>query len=223
MITSRFSPLRVGVLLGLLVLICAPAQAAILTFPASIEFSGATPPSGPLPWVTVVFDDQGGSGSVLMSLTATNLTAGEFITSLQLNLDPLLDPTNLVFSLEAASGAFEAPAINLGANAFKADGDGKYDIQFVFATSGGGAPSTDRFEGGESISYTVTGIPSLTAQSFNAPSAPGGGQGSYVMAVHVQGIGEDGSLSGWVAPPPLPEPSMLSLVVLASLALLRRG
>lgn len=84
--TSRFSPLSVVVLLWLLMLISTPAQAAILTFPASIEFSGATPPSGPSPWVTVVFDDQGGSGSVLMSLTATNLTGVEFITSLQLNL-----------------------------------------------------------------------------------------------------------------------------------------
>lgn len=122
-----------------------------------------------------------------------------------------------MFSLNATSGAFQAPAINLGVNAFKADGDGKFDIQLVFATSGGAAPSADRFEGGESVSYAVTGIPALTAQSFNALSAPGGGQGAYVMAAHVQGIGADGSLSGWVAPAPLPEPSMMSLIVLGYL------
>src|SRR5262245_42240091 len=57
-----------------LFLVPSAAQATLVTYSASLEFSGGKAPTGPTPWVTVVADDGGGVGSVLLTMTATNLT-----------------------------------------------------------------------------------------------------------------------------------------------------
>lgn len=195
------------------------ATAGVIILNSEFEFSGATPPaSATLPWLTTTFDDGGGTGSVILTLTATNLTAGEFVSGWYLNLDPLLDPTDLVFSAPSKIGAFSDPSISLGTNAFQADGDGRYDILLSFSVAG---PS-NRFTQGDSVSYTITGIPTLTAASFGFLSAPAGGHGPFYHAQHVQGIGEDGALSGWVTGPRVPEPATLAALALGSLTLVRR-
>jgi hypothetical protein len=202
------------------------AQATIITFSSTFEFSGATAPAGSAPWLKATFDDHNGFGSVDITLVGFNLAATEFATEWDINLDPGLNPLSLVFSAPTKVGTFTNPVISKGVNAFKADGDGEYDIQIDFDNSGG---ASNRFGNGESAKYTVTGIPTLNAYSFLFLSNPAGGHGPYHMATHVQGTG-GGSQSGWVAPDPesfgliVPEPSSWALAMMGAsgLALLWR-
>jgi len=204
------------------VLVLASAGAArggVITFGLVDEFSGGTPPAAavPPPWLTVTIDDGGTPGSVTLTLAATNLTDSEFVSKWFLNLDPNLDPTSLIFSAPTKTGMFDAPIINTKVNEFKADGDGEYDIKFSFATTGKDGGS-HRFRAGDSIQYTVTGIATLTAASFDFLSNPAGGHGPFHTAAHVQGIGpSDGS--GWVT---APEPATLAMLAIGGLAMLAR-
>ncbi|MBW7905396.1 MAG: hypothetical protein LC135_02770 [Phycisphaerae bacterium] len=195
----------------------AAAQAAILTFELSVEFSGATPPAGAAPWLTATFDDGGSPGSVDLTLATTNLVSNEFVFRWMFNLDPVLDPTSLSFSAPSKTGAFTDPVINTGVDSFMADGDGKFDIEVVFSNAGGPA---NRFGAGDSVKYTITGIPGLTAASFDFLSAPAGGHGPFPTAAHVGGIGANDDESGWIT---VPEPStgLAGLLILCA-ALARR-
>ena len=202
--------------------VAVPASASILTFNYDNEFSGATAPEGPDPWLTAVFnDDVDGNGvldsAVQLTLSGSGLTDAEFVTEWYFNLNPAYDPTLLTFSgVDVADvGSW---AVDTGADAFKADGDGKYD--FVFTLSS--APPDTRFNSGDSLVFDIAGIGGLTALDFNYLSFPDGGNGPFVSAAHVQGIGASNNASGWINPttgvvtPPeiteVPEPGSLLLM-----------
>ena len=194
-----------------------PAGAAMLSFEYSHEFSGATSPAGPAPWLTATFDDGASPGVVRLTLATTGLVANEFVSCWAFNLAPALDPADLSIALNPAlgSGAFALPAVFQGANAFRADGGGKYDFAFEFKSGGGAA---GRFGAGDLAVYDLGGIPGLAAGSFNYLSLSSGGHGIWPTAAHIQSIAPD-SRSGWVS---TPEPGMLALLALGAAALLRR-
>jgi hypothetical protein len=210
---------------ALIAVICvcfaSPVQAGMITMDMDLSytFSGTPPTSTVLPWLTAQFED-GLSGSVIITLTATHLTGDEFVGGLAqngnvnkgwyLNLDPNLDPGLLSFGSPVKTGSFADPAIVAGANAYKADGDGNYDILVGFPEWDGAAT---RFGAGESYQFTVTSSQgSLTADSFafrSNPVATG-----YYTAAHVQGICT-GTGSGWIAATTVvPEPTSLVLMVM---------
>ena len=212
-----FNAKRILTTLIFVLAVSTAANATVLTYDLSVEFSGATPPAGASPWLRAVFDDGGSPGSVTMKLSTPNLTAVEFVSKWYFNLDPLLDPTALIFSAPTKTGSFTDPTINLAVDAFKADGDGKYDIKLEFDVSDG---FPTRFGVGDAVAYTITGIPTLTASSFNHLSLPAGGHGPFPTAAHVQGIGPSGANSGWVT---VPEPATMSLLGIGgALGLIRR-
>ena len=187
------------------------ARGGVITFGLTEEFSGATPPEGTVPpaWLTVTIDDGADvtDGIVTLTLAATNLTGSEKVKEWCLNLDPFFSPTNLVFSSPVKTGTFKDPTISKGTDAYQADGDGLYDIQFAFDQTGNTAKN---FGAGESIGYTVTlsSGGTLTASSFDFLSTPAGGQGPYHTAAHVQSIGA-GEDSGWIT---APEPATLGVL-----------
>jgi hypothetical protein len=195
-----------------LLIMFAPAQSEALqiTFDLNVEFSGATPPAGTPPWLRATFDDGGGSGSVTLTLTALNLTGTEFVTEWDFN--SAVDPTTLTIVQNTGPTA----TISQGSNAFQADGDGLFDIEINFASG----PPAARFGSGDTATFTITDT-TITANTFNLFSAPGGGHGPFHTAAHVQGIGTAGNDSGWIGDTggtgtgtgtPVPEPSSLFLL-----------
>ena len=187
------------------------ARGGLITFGLNEEFSGGTPPEGTVPpaWLTVTIDDGADytDGIVTLTLAATNLTGSEKVKGWYLNLDPSFSPTNLVFTTPVKTGAFRDPTISKGTDAYKADGDGIYDIEFAFDHTGNASMN---FGGGDSIQYTMTlsSGGTLTAASFDFLSTPAGGHGPYLTAAHVQSIGA-GEDSGWVT---APEPATLGIL-----------
>ncbi|MCI0749539.1 MAG: hypothetical protein L0Y32_03185, partial [Nevskiales bacterium] len=117
-------------------------------------------------------------------------------------LDPALDPTQLSFTY--VSGVI-ATDIDQQSNAFKADGDGKYDIVVDY-------PNGSGFDANMASVYDITGISTLTADSFYYLSFPSGGHGPFLSAAHVQNTG-DGDGSGWVAPVVVPVPAAAWLLL----------
>jgi hypothetical protein len=87
-------------------------------------------------------------------------------------------------------------SISTGVDAFKADGDGLYDI-LIDIKSG---PPAVRLTAGETAVWDLSGIAGLDALDFDFLSAPDGGHGPFKAAAHVQGIGPQNADSGWVAP-----------------------
>ncbi|MCH7813471.1 MAG: PEP-CTERM sorting domain-containing protein [Planctomycetes bacterium] len=195
------------------------AQATTITIDLDIEISGATPPAGPLPWMTVTFDDGDTPGSVDVTVGATNLSHPEFAFNFLFNLDPGLDLSDLVFSGLVKTGTFEDPIVSTGLDFFQADGDGYFDIEIMFNAMDG---ASEKFSDGETVTYTITnpGAPvgdEITASSFDFLSTPDGSPGTFPVAAHIGGIGPNDE-SGWIAP----EPTALSLLALGGLLAARR-
>jgi hypothetical protein len=169
-----------------------------VTFSLSKEFSGGTPPSGPAPWLEATFEDD--VAGVVLTLSAHFSAPTEFVTEWDFNLDPALDPTKLSFTLQ--SGGPRAASISTGADAFKADGDGFFDIGFEFPT----APPSMRFDNHDVVKYLITSTQTISAGSFDFLSKGGGGTPSGLpTAAHAQGTG-GGEESGWIT---VPEPGTL--------------
>ena len=191
------------------------ARAAIVTYDFNVEYSGATPPAGTAPWLRATFDDGGAPGSVSLTLTALNLTGGEFVNDWLFNLNPALSAKSLNFAVQSTTGTFATPVVVTGENDHSAAGSTMFDILIDFDN----APPANRFGAGESSTYTITGIPTLTANSFDFLSI-GGGQGPFFSVAHVQGIGPSGNNSGWVTQ--VPEPTSLALLSLGATMLVGR-
>ena len=185
-------------------LIPVAAQATIATFDMDHEFSGAFPPVGVAPWITATFDDKDTPGSVKLTMSDTHLTDSEFVAEWYFNLDPNFNPVNLAFDYVSGVEAF---SVEQGVDLYKADGDGLYDILFTFPKK--------EFSVGDSSIYNITGIGDLEAGSFLFESTPAGGNGPFHSAAHVQGIGEDGENSGWIANTTThtPEPSTILMLI----------
>jgi len=179
------------------------ASAASFTFNLDNEFSGGQAPGGPAPWLSATFTDVT-PGTVSLTLSASppggaGLTGTENVDGWYFNVD-----TPFVGNLSFSPGAPAAlpsggtlTSIQQGTNAFKADGDGLYDILFNFGTGTGHG-----FGPGDTLTETITSsVAGLTAASFDELSAPAGGHGPFFTAAHVQnttGTGSGGS--GWIAP-----------------------
>jgi hypothetical protein len=189
------------VFLALSASVCGPSSASgSITINLDTEFSGAADPQGATPWLTAVFQDQGG-GVVRLTMSTANLVGTEFVGVWNFNLNPALDPTLLAFSavnIAAVSPDFVvATDIDTGVDAFRPDGDGFFDIEFDFPQSS----SANRFTAGESVvvDITYTGVGTFNETSFNVESADGPGMspGPFHSAAHVQSISVAPG-SGWI-------------------------
>lgn len=172
------------------IVIVGQANAQII-IPLDTEFSNPDPdPQGPTPWATATFIDVG-VNSVQLTMSTNNLTGNEFIGEWLFNFDPSLTLSNLRIDYNSGTSA---SSVNTSTDSYQANGDGIYDIQFLFPNSG-----DPRFQAGETSVYdiTYTGGGTMTAWSFNFLSSEGGGKGTYNSAAQVQGITAN-DYSGWI-------------------------
>ncbi len=113
---------------------------------------------------------------------SANLLSGEFITEWDFNYKPGVSAAGLTIT-GVSTSATDPPTISKGQDAFKADGDGYYDIEFDFPKSG------NRLTGTESVTYNIFSASGVSASDFNYFSVNGvPGTGNYITGVHIQGI-----------------------------------
>lgn len=208
-----------AVILGAALLALAPAAASALsiTHSLSIEFSGATAPTGTSPWVTATFDDSfGGANTVRLTMSTGNLVGTETLNDFYFNFDPALDPNSLSFSAVSVVDAV-VNGITTGTDAFKADGDGFFDFVFDFQPPGG----SNQFEAGETIVYDISFSSAISAASFNFGSVSGGGAGTFLAAAKIQDINGVGQDSGWIGAVPEPSTALMLGIGLVGLGLRR--
>jgi hypothetical protein len=194
------------------------ASALSITFDLNFEFSNGTPPAGGTPWVTVTIDDATdaiGANGVRVTVSNVGLVGTEFVSEVSLNLDPALDPEDLTATGVNTSAVASISYLLGPADSHQADGDGKFDIMVVLPPPPGAFSA--KFTAGETISFDLDLGAPLTAADFDFGSAPGGGQGTFKAAAHVQGIGEDGEDSGWIGPVPEPGAALLLALGLGGL------
>ncbi|MBN1930635.1 MAG: PEP-CTERM sorting domain-containing protein [Desulfobacterales bacterium] len=200
--------------------------ATSISFDLGYEFSGGTSPQGGIPWVTVTFDDEGSTGSVVMTINNSGLTGTEFMSEFYFNFDSpgtlsadseekFNDYSIISSSTHTAIDSFKYDANGDNQKGYKADGDGFFDLVIGFPESG------DRFAANEIFALTLTGT-DITAGSFNYLSeGAGNSPNGWYVAAHIQGIGPEGKDSGWVTDgggggggggDPIPEPATLMLL-----------
>ena len=202
------------------------ANAGSITWNLTYEFSGAATPVNTLKVVLTDSLTDGSLASDEVSLKITFVDNGgttEFISNIFLNYKG--SPT-IAFS-DVDTSAVASSTESVGDKAFKADGDGWFDIEIVLPPPP--AFFADKFTGGETLEYLFTGSADITVDDFADTSATKKGGSSdpdgLFVAAHAQGIADTGDgTSGWVT---IPEPSGAILfgigTLLAGAAIRRRS
>ncbi len=186
------------------VAIAAPAAAQQI-IPLNYVFSGATPAAS-APWLTLKLEDRNPT-TVRLTMDAAGLSGQEFVSAWYVNFNPVLNATGLNFSIISNPTQLSNGNIDTGTNAFKADGDGKYDILFDFPPPPGAFAA--KFTAGEKVVVDVSRASGLSTSDFLYQSVESSGNGVYFTAAHIQGIGND---SAWVGASAIPEPSTYALM-----------
>lgn len=196
------------------------SHATILSYDFTLEFSGASEPAGPAPWLTATVDDESAPGYVTLTLDSSGLTGDEWVDRWYFNLDPALNAIDVAYPYgEGIDPHFATDTTDASWSVFghendrwQADGDsgGLYDFYFDFVNSGDG-----RFTAGETFSV-IFNYPDLTAYDFAFGNTGSTSGGPFIMAAHVGGIDPNADFSGWIAatdqPAPVPEPATLLLL-----------
>jgi hypothetical protein len=161
-------------------LMAQPAKAAF-TINLNTEFSGSG--SGNLDAGTLVFTANGSNVDV-------QLTGGADlgnISDLYFNLKNIATITSSSFT--NISGGYTTSNFAFGSNSHKADGDGFFDVRVSLGTGNSGIGA------GEIFTFTIldTTLDDVKDISVGGPADKTG----FYAAVHAQGLGTDGALSGW--------------------------
>lgn len=178
------------------------AQADPVTFVlGGADFSGPTANTGG----NITVHIQNIAGGVRITVTNNLVDPGAFLSSLYLNTSvaPLAGALGTCVNCAATNG--QTMTFNFGSDAFQADGDGRYDILIDFSTA-----ATDRLLAGEVVIFDVTSTTvGFTSDSFLVFSAPGGGNGPFRAAAHIQSL-PDGQ-SDFITEE-IPEPTSMILL-----------
>ncbi len=224
MIKQLFRILSPVITLAAFLLITSQAWAAMVTFNLDVPFATILTPPDPPP-VAIITDEfavpppSGVTVQIQMMSNGANTDEDtqkikEWYFNVSDGALAGLTDTNFTF----ISGGPAATSIGVGDNAFKADGDGLFDILFEFPTS------VDIFATDQTVVYHVSGPTVADFVLFSSTDSPAGGEGPFLSAAHVLSIGVD-ETSQWVGAVPLPATVWLmgsGLVALGAFARRRR-
>ena len=153
----------------------------VLTAPAafanSVQFD-----FGPVgsPSMTALFQDSG-PGHVQLTIDALNLTGNNTLNSLCFNFNPNFDATGLIFTQTGSVGGVSGK-VSSGNDSYKVGGgSGKFDIDFVFGAD---------FVTGDSVIYSITGIPDLSVNDFLFLETPSAGRTPGYAAGSIQELSD---------------------------------
>ena len=198
--------------LGTLLCLCLVLSAGAgfsgsIGFDLSLTFDGDSPAGKTLPWLTATFTDID-SGGVQLTMSASGLVAEEFARSFYFNIKPTVGTLDLRF-ITHTEGTIKAESIISSPDNLKADGEkGLFDLLFEFPTA-----NKDRLPSNDILTsvYIFGSGLKLDAASFDFTNDNEDYAGQYYSAAHVQGIGEGGKNSGWIAAT-VPEPGSMILL-----------
>ena len=106
--------------------------------------------------MTALFQDAG-PGQVQLTIDALNLNGSSTLNSLCFNFNPNFDATSLVFNQTGSVGGVSGKVSSANDSYKVGGGGGKFDIDFVFGAD---------FVTGDSVTYSITGIPNLSVNDF---------------------------------------------------------
>lgn len=202
-----------AVLLVAVLMLFSGSARADLVFTLDYHF-GEVPSTGFL----VATFSQLDADTVTLTMDASNLGVPEFVdgnAGWYFNFAPGL-------GLSAGDFAHDSGAsfltLVVGEDGQKADGDGWYDFVFDYSANvfGGGSSTF-----GTSV-YTITHT-GLAIGDFDFLSEPGGSEGVYLSAAHIQSTGADQLGSDWLgAPIPAPGAVVLGAMGLGLVGWLKR-
>ena len=166
------------------------------------DFSGPTANTGG----NITVNIQNIGGGVRITISNNLVDPGAFLSGLYLNTSvaPLAGAAGTCVDCAATGG--QTMTFNFGSDAFQADGDGRYDILIDFSAS-----AANRLTPGEVIVFDLTSTTiGFTSDSFLVFSAPGGGNGPFRVAAHIQSLpnGE----SDFITEGQVPEPASMLLL-----------
>ena len=170
------------------------------------DFSGPTANTGGNITVNIVNI----SGGVRVTVTNNLVDPGAFVGTLYLNttVAPLANAIGTCGGIgDNCTGTNgQTMTFNFGIDAFQADGDGIYDIKIDFSTA-----AADRLTPGEAITFDLLSTTGgFTSDSFLTFSVPGGGNGPFRVAVHIQSLPNGGS--DFITESSVPEPTSMVLL-----------
>ena len=191
-------------IVGLIFGVAAASQAFTLNFSG---LQTGTAPLGGAPWASLTITDAG-VNTVDFTLTHNaSSAAGQFLSTLWLNMDPYPGSPAIIESSPKINGAsFSHNGINHASLTFDAS------VGFEVSNAGGGV---NRLKPGESVSWQFTGT-GLSAASLMATA----GTSNVLAMIHVQNIGQNGDSGKIIAT--VPEPASMSALALALGSLLAR-
>ena len=132
------------------------------------------------PSMTALFQDSG-PGQVQLVIDAVNLNGNNTLNSLCFNFNPNFDATSLIFNQTDSVGGVSGK-VSAANDSYKVGGgSGKFDIDIVFGPD---------FVTGDSVTYSITGIPNLSVNDFLFVETPSAGRTAGYAAGSIQELSD---------------------------------